>query len=413
MNDWQNQVALVVEDSQLQREYLVRLLKGMGFGVVLQAGNGQEALCVIEGRGSQPLDLVVTDLDMPVMDGIELMRILGERQLARSLIVVSARDPRMLEVVEKMGSEDAGLHLLGTVAKPVHPNELLATLQREGERAAAVPSSPDRARFDTGELEAALEAGQFIPYYQPLVSVTSGQVRGVEVLARWQHPVHGTLQPLHFIPRIEGSPLMLPFTLNMVAQALDQMAQWRDTQLNIPSVSMNLSAENLADVAFIERLTHLTVANGIAPEAVIWEVTETMVMSNLSQCLANLVRLRLKGFGLAMDDYGVGYSSMQQLSSCPFTELKIDRVFVNGASKRANRRAVLESSIEMGHRLNAEIVAEGVEYEEDMALLRELGCDFAQGYLVAKPMPALELQQWMQRNPERWPQDGESRSECA
>jgi EAL domain-containing protein (putative c-di-GMP-specific phosphodiesterase class I) len=113
--------------------------------------------------------------------------------------------------------------------------------------------------------------------------------------------------------------------------------------------------------------------------------------------MANLVRLRLKGFGLAMDDYGVGYSSAQQLSSCPFTRLKIDRVFVDGASHRANRRAVLESSIQMGHRLSAETIGEGVESEADMAVLRELGCDYAQGFLIAKPMPGAELELWMQQ----------------
>lgn len=394
MSDWHSQIALVVEDSQVQREHLVNLLKVMEFGTVLEANDGADALRLLEARGAEAVDLVLTDLDMPVMDGIELIRHLAERQLTRHLIVVSARDPRMLEVVEKMGSEDAGLHLLGTVAKPVKLNDLLATLQR-GISVSQNASVPDRTRFNLGELEAALEAGQFIPYFQPLVSVRTGAVKGVEVLARWRHPDHGLLQPLHFIPRIEGSPLMLPFTLSMVAQALDQMAQWRDSDLNLPTMSINLSAENLADLSFVEKLTHLTVANGIAPESLIWEVTETMVMSNLSQCLANLVRLRLKGFGLAMDDYGVGYSSMQQLSSCPFTELKIDRVFVDGASRRPNRRAVLESSIEMGHRLNAVIVAEGVESAEDWALLYELGCDVAQGYLVAKPMPAAELPNWM------------------
>jgi len=163
-------------------------------------------------------------------------------------------------------------------------------------------------------------------------------------------------------------------------------------------VSINLSAENLADLTFVERLASLTNTYGVPPESLVWEVTETMVMSNLSQCLANLVRLRLKGFGLAMDDYGIGYSSTQQLSSCPFTELKIDRVFVDGAAERPNRRAVLESSIEMGHRLGAITVAEGVEALADWRLLQELGCDMAQGYLVAKPMPGAELPGWIEAN---------------
>lgn len=164
------------------------------------------------------------------------------------------------------------------------------------------------------------------------------------------------------------------------------------------TLSINLSAENLADPAFIDRLVGLTNAYGVAPESLVWEVTETIVMSNLSQCLANLARLRLNGFGLAMDDYGICYSSMQQLSRCPFTELKIDRSFVNGASERPNRRAILESLIEMGQCLGFTTVAEGVETLLDWMLLQELGCDIAQGYLIAKPMTPAELPNWIEAN---------------
>lgn len=398
MDNWANQVALVVEDSAVQRAHLVNLLKSLNFGTVLEACDGFDALRILEMHGTEAVDLVLTDLDMPVMDGIELIRHLTERQLTKQLIVTSARDPRMLEVVEKMGSENAELHLLGTVLKPVKLNDLLTTLQRAEHAIQQRAGILDRARFKSNELEAALEQGQFIPFFQPIVSVSTGLVEGVEALARWQHPDHGLLLPLHFIPRVEGSPLMLPFTLSIVAQVLHQLAAWRRAGLSLTTASINLSAENLADLTFVERLASLTNTYGVAPESLVWEVTETMVMSNLSQCLANLVRLRLKGFGLAMDDYGIGYSSTQQLSSCPFTELKIDRVFVDGAAERPNRRAVLESSIEMGHRLGAITVAEGVESLPDWRLLQELGCDMAQGYLIAKPMPGADLPGWIDDN---------------
>lgn len=158
------------------------------------------------------------------------------------------------------------------------------------------------------------------------------------------------------------------------------------------TLSLNLSADDLAEQAFIDRLTELVAQHGAVPASVIWEVTETMIMN--SQSLANLARLGLKGFGLSMDDYGIGYSSMQTLSRSPFTELKIDRIFVNGASERSNRRAILNSSLDMGRRLGVCTVAEGVETVEDWQLLAELGCDVAQGYLIAKPMPAGELVGW-------------------
>lgn len=398
MNKWTNHVALVVEDSEVQRAHMVEMVKSLSFGTVLEACNGVDALRVLESRGTESVYLVLTDLDMPVMDGIELIRHLTERQLTKNLIVTSARDPRMLEVVEKMGLDDAGLHLLGTVMKPIKLDDLVITLNRAGQIKRQRDNKPDRSPFNFNELETALKQEQFIPFFQPKISVASGLVKGVEALARWQHPEHGLLSPLHFIPRIEGTSLMVPFTLSIVGHVLHQLVTWHRAGLSSITVSINLSAENLADPAFIDRLVGLTNAHGVAPESLIWEVTETMVMSNLSQCLANLTRLRLKGFGLAMDDYGIGYSSMQQLSRCPFTELKIDRTFVDGASERPNRRAILESLIEMGHRLDTITVAEGVETLLDWALLQELGCDVAQGYLIAKPMAPAELPNWIAAN---------------
>jgi EAL domain-containing protein (putative c-di-GMP-specific phosphodiesterase class I) len=160
------------------------------------------------------------------------------------------------------------------------------------------------------------------------------------------------------------------------------------------AASINLSADSLADRTFIDRLARLVDAYGIPSSLLIWEVTETMLMKNVSESLANLARLGLKGFGLAMDDYGIGYSSIQQFSRCPFTELKIDRAFVHEASRRQTRRAILESAIELGHRFNVATVAEGVETKADWDLLRALGCDLAQGYLIGKPMRAGELPQW-------------------
>lgn len=398
MMEWTEQVALVVEDSAVQRAHLVALVRSLDFGTVLEARNGVDALHVLESRGAKPVYLVLTDLDMPMMDGIELIRHLSARQLTQNLIVVSARDPRMLEVVEKMGSEDAGLHLLGTVLKPVQLDDLLHTLQRVGRNLAERGGLADQSQFGIIELESALAQRQFVPFFQPLISVATGHVKGFEALARWQHPEFGLLPPARFIPRIEGSALMAPFTLSIVDQVLQQLAKWHREGLPLLTASINLSAENLADHGFIARLSALCDGYGIAPESLIWEVTETTIAGNLSQCLANLTRLRLKGFGLAMDDYGVGYSSMQQLSRCPFTELKIDRSFVDGAARRSNRRAILEGAIEIGHRLGAITVAEGVENDADWALLRELGCDLAQGYLIAKPMAPGLLPGWLEVN---------------
>ena len=401
MHNWSDCTAIVVEDSTMQRTHAAGLLRQAGFGTVLEACDGIDALHVIENCGGRAIDLVVTDLDMPGMDGIELIQHLGERKLTVNLIVMSARDPRLLESVENMGSDDAGMCLLGTVMKPMRIDDLSKLLLRVDKikRANAVSVVNSPVTFE--ELEAALAAGQFIPFFQPKISVQTGLVKGVEALARWQHPERGMVAPFYFIPAIEGTPLMAPFTLAIIEQSLSQLAAWRALGLSQLTVSVNLSADNLADRNFIDQLSALVARYQIPPSAMIWEVTETMVMSNLSQALANLARMSLKGFGLAMDDYGIGYSSVQQLSRCPFTELKIDRVFVHEAAQRQNRRAILESSIEMGRRLGITTVAEGVEQMADWELLRALGCESAQGYLIATPMPGASLVTWIRDNRSR------------
>ena len=389
--------AMVVEDSAVQREHLVALVEALGFGTVLQAGDGNEAMELLSRHGAGAVHLVVTDIDMPGMDGIELIGHLAEGRLAENVIVTSARDPRLLETVESMAADNALLKLLGTLTKPVTREALVRALGRAQPRAhqSGHGSQPTTDRPSLADIEQALDLGQFVPFYQPKVWMRTGLLRGVEALARWQHPQLGLLGPQHFIDIIEGTPLMARFTLAMVEQSVQQLKAWLRSSPRM-TLSVNLSADDLGDKGFLDRLMDLVQTHEVPASALIWEVTETMIMSHRS--LANVARLGLKGFGLSMDDYGIGYSSMQTLSRSPFTELKIDRVFVNGASERSNRRAILNSSLDMGRSLGIATVAEGVETVGDWNLLNELGCDIAQGYLVAKPMPGAELLPWITAN---------------
>jgi len=392
---WSGQRVLVVEDSLVQRGYLVGLLRQLDFGEVLEAADGVEALAVLERLGGDGVFLVLTDLEMPGMDGIELTCQLRERQLARNLIVVSARDPRLLEVIESMNFEDACMDLLGTLLKPVQLDALAMLLDRAGKKAIVSPACARPEMPPPEELAQAIARQEFVPYFQPKVTIQNGHLKGLEALARWQHPTRGLLAPLYFIEALEGTPLMEEFTLLMVRQVLDRLLEWKRHGLPPLTVSVNLSADNLAERGFIDRLMALVSNSGVPPSALVWEVTETSVMRQLSQALTNMGRLRLMGFGLAMDDFGIGYSSMQQFARCPFTELKIDRAFVHGAWQWPNRHMVLKSALDLGQSLGVATVAEGVETLADWKLLRGLGCDMAQGYLLAKPMPAGELVAWI------------------
>ncbi len=396
MNDLSQLVALVVEDSLVQRNHVLGLLKDMGFGTVLEACDGGDALRVLDTLQSDNIFLLVTDVDMPGMDGIELITLLAEGRRVENLIVTSAGDPRLLETVESLGAGNARMNLLGTLPKPLKATGLARMLEtachrRGGDVVKAVPA----VRQDLAEIALALDAGQFVPFFQPKVTMATGLLKGVEALARWCHPQRGLLGPAAFIGTIEGTPLMARFTLAMVESSLRVFADWRRAMPGL-TLSVNLSADDLAQQDFVDRLMALVRTHAAEPSSLIWEVTETMVMN--PQALANLARLGLKGFGLSMDDFGIGYSSMQTLSRSPFTELKIDRLFVNGASERSNRRAILSSSLEMGRKLGVSTVAEGIETVEDWRLVQSLGCDIAQGYLIAKPMPAEELLSWTRTN---------------
>ncbi|MFL6697761.1 MAG: EAL domain-containing protein [Vitreoscilla sp.] len=393
-----DKVVLVVEDSALQRAHLVDLMQALAFGTVLQAEDGFEALNAIEAAGRESIYLVVTDIDMPRMDGIELIGRLAERGRVEHLIVMSARDPRLLETVESLAADNARLQLLGTLTKPVTQASLTRLLSTAEGRKRVAAVHADQAAPGTDELGAAIEAGQFEPFVQPKIAIRTGVLKGVEALARWRHPERGLVYPGSFIPQIEGTALMAQLTLSMVEQSLRWLREWLRAMPAL-TLSLNLSADDLADQDFVDRLVALVQRHEIAPSSLIWEVTETMLMGSSS--LANLARLGLRGFGLAMDDYGIGYSSMQTLSRSPFTELKIDRIFVDGASERVNRRAMLDSSLDLGRRLGISTVAEGVETVADWDLLRELGCDIAQGYLLARPMPPGELLGWTRTNRQR------------
>lgn len=385
---------LVVDDSVLQRQYLCTLLKQLGFVDIRQAANGREALTLLESCAN-PIDYVLSDLDMPDMDGVELLRGIAARGLARRVVVVSAWDPKVLDAIESMAAEDDSFPLLGTMHKPFTKAQLTEVLDRPlpcGHESATHTIKPA-----LDEIEQGLTRGEFVPYYQPKVDFGSGAMRGAEALARWQHPHHGLLSPAHFIPTLEGSALMTRFTLAMLEQIVFQLARWSGDGFTLVA-SVNLSARDLLDETIADRIAALTGRSGVRPDALVFEVTETMVMTNLSSCLGNLARLRLKGFGLSMDDFGIGYSSMQQLSRCPFTELKIDRAFVDRASSQHSRKAILESAIEMSKRLGIVSVAEGIEHKDDWGLLRRLGCSLGQGYFLGRPMAAAELPGWACHN---------------
>jgi diguanylate cyclase len=244
-----------------------------------------------------------------------------------------------------------------------------------------------------GELHDAMTTGQLTLAYQPKIDVRTGELLGVEALARWDHPVHGVLSPCEFVPLAEHSGLIQSLTKYLVSEALGQLQRWRDAGLDI-HVAVNLSAQSLQDVDLPVELADLLWTTGVPASSLTLELTESSIMADLPRAMRVLNALHAMGIRLAIDDFGTGYSSLSYLRQLPVNELKIDQSFVKGAVANQNDAIIIRSTLDLGRNLGLVIVAEGVEEQEHWDLLERLGCDCAQGFFVAKPLRADALLPW-------------------
>jgi EAL domain-containing protein (putative c-di-GMP-specific phosphodiesterase class I)/AmiR/NasT family two-component response regulator len=385
---------LVAEDHDFQRGALVRVLQGLGAMTVYEAANGHGALQVLRDA-ARPVDIVISDLDMPGMDGMEFLRHLGEAGESISIILASALERKLLASIATM-SEAYGINLLGVVEKPLTAAKLAPLIGLHRPPVQAKRAGPAAATFTLDEIAAGLENDEFEPFFQPKVDLATGEVKSAEALARWRHPRQGIVEPASFIKLLEDNGRVDDLTQLMLGKAAAFCCAWRATGADA-SVAVNLSVTSLRNVEIAERMTDLVRSRSLDPRHMILEVTESAVTTEVGKVLENLARLRMKGFGLSIDDYGTGYSSMQQLARIAFTELKIDQSFVMKAAKQKSARVILESSIEMARQLNITSAAEGVETRADFHLLCQLRCDMAQGYFIARPMEAADFTGWMRQ----------------
>jgi len=384
---------LVVDDDRDQRYLLARTLAGMGTARVVEAPSGHEALAILD-RASNAVDIVVTDLQMPEMDGMELVRRIGERKVPVSVILVSGLDGVLLASAATM-AQAYGVRVIGTIEKPATRAKFYSVL---GHFRAPVPATEaeDDAVFapTARDVLSGISAGQIEPFFQAVVELGSGKVVGAEALARWRHPTRGILGPDVFLPPLARAGYLDELSWIMLSMSAMEAGLWRRADLRM-SVSVNVSATSLADTSYADAVTQIVTGHGLDPSEMILELTETEAILNIAAALENLTRLRIRGFGLAIDDYGVGYSSMQALSRMPFTEIKIDRSFVTAAAGDPKYRLMVEHTVAVAHQLGLKTVAEGVETRAECELLSSLGCDRIQGYLVAKPVEGSGFLRWM------------------
>ena len=383
---------LIVDDSGVQRSIGVALCRELRIPKVHEAGNGREALTLLDELPAPPA-LLIIDLEMPTMDGPELLAELGGRGTRAPIILASSRERALMNSVQDMGAA-LGLRILGALQKPLTLASLAALLQSKLHTPVANKGPARRQCVDPGSLRAALTRGDISVHYHPQVEIDTGLVRGVEALARWHDAREGWIGPDVFIPVAEQHGLIRDLTLHVMDAAMRQTALWNRHGLDL-SIAINLSPILLERGELVQEISDLQQQHGLRAEQIVLEVTETSLLRDLAIALGVLTRLRLRGFRLSLDDYGTGFSSMQQLARIPFTELKIDRTFVHGAHERDSLQVILRSALEMASQLGIETVAEGVESLQDWRLLRQYGCKLAQGWLLAKAMPGGELEGWL------------------
>jgi diguanylate cyclase (GGDEF)-like protein len=248
------------------------------------------------------------------------------------------------------------------------------------------------ARLETeGELHRALASEEFELFYQPVCRVVGGQPVAVEALIRWNHPRDGLVSPDRFIPVAEETGLIVPIGTWVVNQACQQIAAWEAAGMAAPRVSVNLAAQQLARADLVECFATALETHDVRPDSIVAEITESAVLVDTHSAVFTLTRLREMGVRVSVDDFGTGYSSLSYLQRLPIDEVKIDRSFIERVAHDRATESIVASVVQLAHALGLEVVAEGVETQEQLDVLVRVGCDLAQGYLLGRPAPASAL----------------------
>ena len=389
--------ALLVDDDPVFRALAEDLFLDAGCQLVAAAEDGERALADLDA-GLDP-DLIACDLNMPAHDGVSLIRALAERRFAGKVIVVSGETAPVIETVVKLARMQ-GLNILGSLRKPL-TGEALAEILSRG--LPAPKPNYEQKPATVSLLDDAIERGGLHPFFQAKVSMTDRRICGAEALARIAVTPTDFANPVPYVELAERNNRIddLTFVLTRIValHARDFFVGGKPMP-----VSINISPVSLKRLDFPDMMASAVEGVGIPASQVTLEVTETRLLDNGPEALDIFARLRLKGFGLSVDDFGTGASNIDRLQMYPFTELKIDQSFTRNVLTDAFARTSVEMSVRLAKDMGLKIVAEGVETEEMWDFLANLGIDEAQGYLMAKPLPPAEFLKLLERGVPQLPQ---------
>jgi len=384
---------LVIDDDHDSGQFVIDAAEAKGIECIATATAGD----FLEHL-SADTTLIFLDIVMPEIDGIELLRMLGQAGCTAGIVLMSGADNRVMETAREW-AETIGLPIIGHLQKPFRLTELETIFEtsRALQVSATVDQTP-RRMIEPGDIQGAIERDEFVLHYQPKIGLATGSIVGLEALVRWQHPERGLLFPDDFIRRTEELGLINQLGWIVVNRGLSDLRDFAiaaDTSLTL---SVNTSTFSLQDPGFSDMLLSLLQKYGIASHNLIFEITESGLIRKLSNTLDDLAKLRVEQVQLSIDNFGTGHSTTQQLRAIPATELKIDKSSVQNIHTNDRDCVLVQRTIEIGHILGMKVVAEGVETAEQLAFLLSNGCDIVQGYLFSRPLPAEELLKWLKNH---------------
>lgn len=400
---------LIVEDELLIARNLARKLSKLGYNIIGIVSSGEMALQFV---AEKPPRLVLMDIVIKgQIDGIEAATKIYKNYGIPVVYLTAYADDETLRRAEQSGAygyllkpfKERELHATIRMALHKHQQEaeLLGTLEVAEQMSKKLQATIKTTVLKIGgseelalekDLQSALERQELQVYYQPLVKLQNRQIIGAEALLRWHHPKRGLVSPAAFIPLAEETGLIEPIGEWVLREACTQVKAWQTASSFPLQVSVNLSACQFQQKGLAQKVGHILAATQLEPEFLNLELTESLFIHDTVSVLERIDELKMLGLELAIDDFGIGYSSLAYLQRFPFDIVKIDRCFIRNITQNPDKVALTKAIIEIGHSLNLKVIAEGVETEEEIEFLRQNQCDIAQGYLFSRPVPAEDFQ---------------------
>ena len=341
--------------------------------------------------------VIVLDLNMPDVDGVSFIKTLSMLDPQPGLIIASGYDRKIIELAQKTAAL-SGMRSTAILQKPVTRQQFQQALQqlRNSDHASATDNTDDGFDCSLYDIKIGMTAGEFVTYFQPQICLDNNQLAGLEVLVRWHHPQAGLLSAGKFIEQLEVSDLAMRFTLMITSLALAEIAGWGEQVGFDGTLSVNIPPAVLAENNFPDELEAVLKQYHFPAARFICEITERGLEDERGAAVAGcMARLRMKGFQLAIDDFGIGQSGLVKLKSMAFDEIKVDREFVTGMTAAGETMAIVKSIRELADQMGLRVVMEGIEDSETLKLAALFGGTIGQGYFLGKPMPADGIHSWI------------------